>query len=303
MASEAKKKNTMVREAIVRCLNKQRDQQSTFQQTKCTQAFSMNKARSYSIIAFFVLSANFYGGPPDASHFVSNFNRVRTEALETTGPQLHGKFDRLLTPDERICLYVTEKESASELIGNSENSEKNFGSSEFKEGLLSIKWNQTPEPSSSVSSEYIAVEWSGCIILVDKSELPRFCRKARLNKDSVRTLCLSKCDGDIEDLKGRPVLPERFAKYWDLDPIDAKVLRLSDAELDRSAGKKTFLQQVVLDKGKLDHLYEGMKMQTVAIPLIDLTIIEVRDKSSVAMVKHTGRKPRLKEGTVFTTDF
>ena len=168
---------------------------------------------------------------------------------------------------------------------------------EFDGPYLSVDWEIEYDDPYVTNSRYIVVPFRNSVFLVPDHDIHRFCLAVR-GVSSMPMMVLSSQFTRTGTTYQRPELPVPYQKYLDLDPIQAKIISVSEPVRKKLTDKLDQISQaVILDAGKDKHVYVGMRLEAMKPKLSDriVTITEVRatDSTAESEVRRQTGKPVL----------
>jgi hypothetical protein len=175
--------------------------------------------------------------------------------------------------------------------------DQNMGTVTAHESELKFTW-ELPMPGSELKkASWLVIPSEAYVFLTPVHDIHQFCLAVR----GLRNSPLNTFASQNHRIKNRlPLvrldetrgirLPERFEKYLNLDPIEAKVLSVDTPVRRRSSDEVDIItQDVVIDAGEDKHLFPGMWLavkQPTRSPLGILRVVEVRQNEATAKVEY-----------------
>lgn len=176
-----------------------------------------------------------------------------------------GIYEQAVQDDVYARIAITgDRRIAIERYGTPGLIEANVGELRMDGENIDIAWKHSEKFSNrpTVEKEQLLVSWGEALILVPRSRVHGFCINARENREHVFYWYFVRKPSELNELIGRPILPERFRGLTDLPAIAASVKHAERQTFSPvSETEKLAIQTVTLDKGKAEHMLVGMQLE------------------------------------------
>jgi hypothetical protein len=150
--------------------------------------------------------------------------------------------------------------------------DRNYGAVAWDKGKLRLTFTfeNKREGFQGIAEEFVPVSWGDRKYLIPSNEIVGFCNEVNGGSESRRDVhgrYLLRWGDEKKEVKGFPVVPEKFKPYLLARPIEAEIIGVGRTTTRPSVGGWTFKETpVTLNCGKKKNLLAGMELQVVEPP-------------------------------------
>ena len=220
--------------------------------------------------------------------FQEKLMRISSEIRGSDSDEWEGLYTRYVGETWSESLFWTSNDGFAayrDTCSNGPRAWVNFGSAKFVNGVLVLdsEQNYTGEHSLSLKREYTPVKWGHQRWLIPTDELELFAHAVNSSSWEDYESFYLRVDGNNDEPKGQPEIPNRFRHILDRKPIKAKVVAVGESSENRFG-------DVTIDVGKNKGVIVGMSFWLTGVKNtgVKISVIRVNEKTAVAKIVSVG---------------